>query len=43
MIWLYRTFVMASESLSERDRWVEKITEVLNREFTARDIARKSQ
>lgn len=37
----YRTFVMASESLAERDRWVEKIKEVLSREFLARDIARK--
>jgi len=35
----YRTFVMSSESLVERDRWVEKIKEVMNREFTARDIA----
>lgn len=37
----YRTFVMASESLAERDRWVEKIMEVMHREFTPRDIARK--
>jgi hypothetical protein len=34
----YRTFVMAAETLGERDRWVEKITTVLQREFTAQDI-----
>jgi hypothetical protein len=32
---------MASESVAERDRWVTRIREVLNKEITPRDIARK--
>jgi len=37
-----RTFILSTENRAERDRWIEKLTRVVNREMTPKDFQRES-
>jgi hypothetical protein len=37
-----RTFIFSTENRAERDRWIEKLTQVVNRDMTSKDIQRKT-